>query len=68
MSTEKEKQLKKSDFSILFIDSPEHFLVERAKVIFEGPMVRFICFDEFDKVCKNIWYPILRIHAIKSLN
>ncbi|MBD3195606.1 MAG: hypothetical protein GF317_11150 [Candidatus Lokiarchaeota archaeon] len=65
MNKAKEKQLKKSDFEILFRDSSEYFLVENAKMIQEGNLLRFICFDENDKFKEDIWYPMLNIYRVK---
>lgn len=64
MSKAKENQMKKSDFEILFSDSPDYFLVENAKMIQEDKFVRFICFDENDNLKKDSWYPIINIHRI----
>ncbi len=65
MATIKEKQLKKTDFEILFMDSSEYFLVENARMIQEGNMVRFICFDENDEFKHDLWYPMTNIFRIK---
>lgn len=64
MSKAKENSFKKADFEILFIDSPEYFLVSNAKFIQEQAFVRFICFDG-DTFKEDIWFPINRIHRIK---
>ena len=65
MSKAKENQMRKSDFEISFQASPDYFLVENAKMIQEGNLVRFICFDENDKFKENIWYPMINIFRIK---
>jgi hypothetical protein len=59
------KATEKSDFELLFVDSPSYFCVYNAKMIFEGPMVRFICFNMKDELKEEQWYPIARIHRIK---
>ena len=66
MSAATDKANQKSDFEILFKDTPDYFAVRNAKMLNEGPMVRFICFDENDKFKANEWYPIANIHRIKS--
>lgn len=63
--TDKEKHLKTHDYELLLVDSPEYFVVKGAKMIFEGPCVRFICFDEAGNYKENIWFPMSRIHRIK---
>ncbi len=65
MSKAKEKQMKKSDFEISFQDSPEYFLVENAKMIQEGNLLRFICFDENDKFKEDLWYPMINVYRVK---
>ncbi len=60
----KEDMMKKADYVLMFIDSPDYFLVENAKMIFENQMVRFICFNG-DEFKENIWFPITRIFRIK---
>lgn len=59
-------------YQILFIDSPEYFYVKYARMIFEGNMVRFICFNcenqDVAKYVEDVWFPILRIHRIKTLS
>ena len=65
MNKAKENQMKKSDFEILFHDSPEYFAVSNAKMMQEGNMVRFICFDDKDSLKEEIWYPMSNIYRIK---
>lgn len=65
MSKAKEKQMRKSDFEISFQDSPEYFIVENAKIIQEGNLIRFLCFDENDKFKEDIWYPMINVHRVK---
>lgn len=65
MNKAKEKQLKKSDFEISFQDSPDYFLVENAKMIQEGSLIRFICFDEDNQYREEVWYPLNNIYRIK---
>lgn len=61
----KQKANTLNDFELLFNDSPEYFLVERAKMVQEGDFVRFICFtDEGNPDC-DVWYPINKLHRIK---
>lgn len=64
MSKAKENQMKKADFEILFKDSPDYYVVQNAKMIFESQMVRFICFDG-DKFKGDEWYPMVNIQRIK---
>ncbi len=61
-----DKTKEKHDYEILFKDSPEYFGVKNARMLYEGPMVRFICFDENDKPKEDHWYPVCNIHRIKS--
>lgn len=63
---EKSKQL--NNFEILFKDSPEYFAVAGAKMLVEGPFVRFICFDPEGKFKQDLWYPIENIFRIKRVN
>lgn len=65
MSKAKLNQMKKSNFEISFQDSPEYFLVENAKLIQEGNLIRFICFDKENKYKEEIWYPMINIYRIK---
>jgi hypothetical protein len=58
-------KLLKGDFSILFKDSPEYFIVENARMIFEDKLVRFVCFDEANNFKEDIWYPLNNIFRIK---
>jgi len=60
-----QKAMIKYDYEILFNDSSEYFCVENAKMIQEGDLIRFICFDENDKYKCDEWYPIFKIHRIK---
>ena len=65
MSKAKDNMMKKSDFEVLFKDSPDYFLVENAKIMFEQGMVRFICFTEADNWKEEVWYPMCNIYRIK---
>ena len=65
MSKAKEKQMRKSDFEISFQDSPEYFLVQNAKMIQEGNLLRFICFDENDKFKEDVWFPMINVYRVK---
>jgi len=65
MDKAKEKQMQKSNFEITFQDSPEYFLVANAKMIQEGNMVRFLCFNEQGIFKEDIWYPMVNIYRIK---
>jgi len=65
MKTAKENQMKKSDFEISFQDSPEYFLVENAKMIQEGNLLRFVCFDENDNYKEDVWYPMINVYRVK---
>jgi hypothetical protein len=65
MSKAKENQMKKSDFEISFQDSPEYFLVENAKMIQEGNLFRFICFDESYNYKEDVWLPMVNVHRVK---
>lgn len=56
---------KKYDYEILFTDSPEYFEVKNAKMIIEGPMVRFLKFSPANTLIEDEWYPLNRIHRIK---
>jgi hypothetical protein len=60
-----DKSYRKSDFEILFKDSPEYFAVKNAKMYTEGPLVCFVCFDD-DKYKETHWYPLCNIHRIKK--
>lgn len=66
MSKAKENAFKKSDYELLFNDTPEYFAVSNAKMVFEGQFVRFICFDENNNYKEDHWYPIIKIHRIKK--
>lgn len=65
MSQAKSKSISKNDFELLFKDSAEYFVVENAKMIQEGYLLRFICFDENDKFKEDTWFPVNNIHRIK---
>lgn len=58
-------------YQILFIDSPEYFIVKYARMIFESNMVRFVCFtceDQQNAIYKeDMWFPVNRIHRIKTI-
>ena len=54
----------KHNFELLFKDSPEYFIVKNARMIFEGPAVRFIIFDK-DVWVRDEYYPVANIHRIK---
>ena len=60
-----DKTFEKSDFEILFKDSPEYFGIKNARMLQEGLFVRFICFDKDNKFKCDIWHPIASIHRIK---
>lgn len=57
---------RKSDFEILFRDSPEYFGVENARMFQEGAFVRFCTFDG-DKPKDDVFFPIANIHRIKRV-
>lgn len=59
------KAMQKADFEIMFNDSPDYFFVKNAKMIQEGMLIRFICFDENNKFLHDEWYPVFKIHRIK---
>jgi hypothetical protein len=62
------KATEKFDYEILFKDSPEYFVVQNAKMIPEGKLVRFICFDSALPTAllkEEVWYPINNIFRIK---
>lgn len=61
-----DNMMKKSDYEITFNDSPEYFLVENAKMIFEKSVVRFICFTEDNEWKEEVWYPLLNVYRIKK--
>ena len=65
MEKAKEHQMRKYDYEIMFNDSPEYFLVENSKMIFEKGMVRFISFDKENKYKEELWYPMCGISRIK---
>jgi hypothetical protein len=65
MGKAKDKQMKKHDYEITFHDSPDYFIVENSKMIFENQMVRFICFDLENKFLEDCWYPMISINRIK---
>ena len=65
MNKAKENVFKKSDFEIMFKDSPDYFVIKNCKMFFEYMMVRFICFDESDNWKEEIWYPMESIFKIK---
>ena len=56
----------KHDYEIMFNDSPEYFVVKNAKMMQEQSFVKFISFDGSDKYKETHWYPISKIHRIKS--
>jgi hypothetical protein len=58
---------RKSDFEILFKDSPEHFGVENARMILAPGWVVFHVF-EGDKYLRQEMYPTQHIHRIKCLS
>lgn len=64
MGKAKDHQMFKSDFEILFKDSPEYFLIENAKMLIEGPLVRFLSFKK-DEIYSDTWYPLENIFRIK---
>lgn len=66
MNKAEENAKKKRDYEILFKDSPEYFWVANARMLFEGPMVRFICFNPDDTPKDDQWYPLANIHRIKA--
>lgn len=66
MSKATENSFKKNDYEILFIDSPEYFVIENARFIQEGKFARFLCFDKNNVYSHTIWHPINRIHRIKT--
>jgi len=65
MNKAQQNQMKKSDFELMFNDSPEYFLVSNAKMVQEQSFVRFISFAQEDKFKEDIWFPIRKIHRIK---
>lgn len=68
MSKALDKRNEKHDYEIMFLDSPEYFVVTNAKMIQEFGMLRFICFDEKDKWKEDVWYPYAKIHRVKRYN
>jgi len=54
----------KSDFEILFNDSPERFVIANARMIQEAALVRFLCYND-DALKEEVWFPIHKIHRIK---
>lgn len=65
MGKAEKKQQQKADFELLFKDSPDYFLVKNAKMLQEGDLIRFICFDDKDKYDCDQWFPLSSIHRIK---
>jgi hypothetical protein len=65
MGKAKEHMYLKADFEILFKDSPDYFLVENAKMLQEDNLIRFIGFDENNKLKEETWFPINNIFRIK---
>lgn len=61
-----ENRNKKHDYEIMFLDSPEYFVVTNCKMIQEYKLVKFICFDENNKYKEEVWYPYEKIHRIKK--
>lgn len=57
---------RKSDFEILFKDSPECFGVENARMFQECALIRFVTFDG-DKPKDDVFFPIENIHRIKRI-
>ena len=64
VSRAKQKQMEKSDFEVLFKNSPDYFVVQNAKLIFEESAARFICFDG-DVFKEDVWFPYVNVHRIK---
>lgn len=60
-----ENRNKKHDYEIMFLDSPEYFVVTNAKMIQEMGFVRFICFDADDNYKEDVWYPYAKIYRVK---
>ena len=63
--TPQEKADIKGNFEILFKDSPEYFAINCAKMVQEGDLLRFICFDERGNLKEDAWFPIFNIHRVK---
>ena len=61
----KEKFMRKYNYEILFNDSAEYFAVFNAKMIQEGNLIRFICFNNDNTYKCDEWYPAHKIHRIK---
>lgn len=64
VSKAKQKQMEKSDFEVLFKNSPDYFVVQNAKLIFEENAARFVCFDG-DVFKEDVWFPYVNVHRIK---
>lgn len=58
------KALIKHDYEILFKDSPEYFEVKNSRMIQEGNLIRFVCFDG-EIYIGDTFFPIQNIHRIK---
>jgi hypothetical protein len=67
MNTPAEKANRKSDFELLFKDSPQYFAVLNARMIQEGALVRFVCFDNQDRYDKDVMFPLANIFRIQSI-
>ena len=65
MSRALDRRNEKHDYEIMFLDSPEYFVVTNAKMIQEYGMLRFICFNAEDKYKEDIWYPYSKVHRVK---
>lgn len=66
MGTAQKKSEMRFDYEILFLNSPSYALVKNAQMINEGPMVRFICYDENGSLKEDFWYPRENIFRIKT--
>ena len=51
---------------ILFQDNADYIIVKCAKMIQEGNLIRFICFDTNNNWIEDIWYPMINIFRIKQ--
>jgi len=57
---------KKHDYEIMFLHSPEYFVVTNCKMIFENQMLRFICYNEDNSYKEDIWFPYISIYRVKK--
>jgi hypothetical protein len=56
----------KRNFQILFRDSSEYFYIVNARMFTEGPLVRFVLFNDQDEMLEDVYYPLCNVYRIKT--